>query len=794
MTSRRSMMLPAAIGSVLLTMTALGQVFTQQRWLVPSFFAVLVAFGTGWAARRLDVPGILSPALSMLAMLTVLGIVFLPDTTAAGIPTAATMEAIGDALAAAVSDIKSLAPPANPTDALTLLATAGVFLVATIVDLMVFRLRRPVAAGMPLLALFLIPTSMAKHTNVFAFVVAAVGYLGILVAEGRDRARAWGRRLSGVERADEFADVSHVARVGRRIGSAAVGIALCVPVVLPSVGDGMFEGTNGNDIFGRGRGNQTAFVLNPIVEIRTRLQTDEVRSLFTVETNSPQYLRLTSLDVFDGDEWTLKRRDVGSDHRVSGGDEDDLVPTPEELDGITLNPLEYTVTIGDDLAVNWLPLAYVPRRVDVPKGEDWRYEGVNLSVFTTQRTSQNITYRAESLVPTFTPEQLKAPGEIPKRIREEYLALPEGRRPPPSAVEIVQRETAGKATAYDKAAALNAFFFSSGQFEYTLNVPPGNDTDALAAFLDRRTGYCEQFAAAMAYLARMAGIPSRVVVGFSPGSFARGRWVVTNKDAHAWPELYFPRTGWVRFEPTPRPGTQAPDWVYPDGPPQPDPSGDPTPPTAAPEPTETPVPDPRGRQEAMEDVITPAAPDAGGTGGDSGLPVVPLAGLALAGALATPSAVGWAGRRRRRRRATDPLGRIHAAWDTLADAAEDTGHRLRASDSPRGAARRLVASASLSGPVADEVLRLAAAEERARYAPSAPAVDGLDTAAKLVRRTLFAGLPGRSRVRALVFPASSLRRMANGWRAASEKVERTQSALRNRLLALLPWRRRARTA
>jgi hypothetical protein len=76
----------------------------------------------------------------------------------------------------------------------------------------------------------------------------------------------------------------------------------------------------------------------------------------------------------------------------------------------------------------------------------------------------------------------------------------------------------------------------------------------LDAFLFRdRLGYCQQFSGAMALLLRMGGVPARVVSGFSPGTFdrERGEFVVRDLDAHSWVEVYFPRIGWVTFDPTP---------------------------------------------------------------------------------------------------------------------------------------------------------------------------------------------------------------------------------------------------
>src|SRR5690606_28719934 len=77
--------------------------------------------------------------------------------------------------------------------------------------------------------------------------------------------------------------------------------------------------------------------------------------------------------------------------------------------------------------------------------------------------------------------------------------------------------------------------------------------DDLLAFLSPagRTGYCEQFSASMALMARSLGIPARVAVGFLSPERAGNDWVFSAHDLHAWPELYFEGAGWVRFEPTP---------------------------------------------------------------------------------------------------------------------------------------------------------------------------------------------------------------------------------------------------
>ena len=80
---------------------------------------------------------------------------------------------------------------------------------------------------------------------------------------------------------------------------------------------------------------------------------------------------------------------------------------------------------------------------------------------------------------------------------------------------------------------------------------------------DGRVGYCEQFAAAFAVMARTLDMPSRVAIGFlAPKQVGHDEWVYSAHDMHAWPEVYFRGSGWVRFEPTPAGRTGTPPVVH----------------------------------------------------------------------------------------------------------------------------------------------------------------------------------------------------------------------------------------
>jgi hypothetical protein len=130
-----------------------------------------------------------------------------------------------------------------------------------------------------------------------------------------------------------------------------------------------------------------------------------------------------------------------------------------------------------------------------------------------------------------------------------YLVLPGGL--PQRVMNLAKEATAEADTPYGRALALEAYLRS---FPYDLEVAkPPEGRDVVDYFLfDLQRGYCDYFASAMVVMARSVGVPARLAVGYAMGSydFQQEAYVVTEKDAHAWPELYFPGYGWIPFEPT----------------------------------------------------------------------------------------------------------------------------------------------------------------------------------------------------------------------------------------------------
>jgi transglutaminase-like putative cysteine protease len=120
---------------------------------------------------------------------------------------------------------------------------------------------------------------------------------------------------------------------------------------------------------------------------------------------------------------------------------------------------------------------------------------------------------------------------------------------------LARQLAAGATTQWDMVTRVHRHLLDGDRFRYTTNVPAagGSAAHPVVDFLLRdHAGYCQHFAGAAALLLRLAGVPTRVVVGFAPGiPKGDGRFQVRDSDAHAWIEVYFQGYGWVAFNPTP---------------------------------------------------------------------------------------------------------------------------------------------------------------------------------------------------------------------------------------------------
>jgi transglutaminase-like putative cysteine protease len=160
-------------------------------------------------------------------------------------------------------------------------------------------------------------------------------------------------------------------------------------------------------------------------------------------------------------------------------------------------------------------------------------------------------YKGRSSLSLATPEELKGTsGKYPIWATQIYTQLPSDlpERIRGLAIEL----TVNEGTNYDKVMAIQNYLKS---LEYNLSIdPPPFDGDGVDHFLfEQKEGYSEYFGSAMTVLLRSIGIPARLATGYSEGEQIKGTdlYIVSDRDAHAWTEVFFPRYGWIPFEPTP---------------------------------------------------------------------------------------------------------------------------------------------------------------------------------------------------------------------------------------------------
>lgn len=216
----------------------------------------------------------------------------------------------------------------------------------------------------------------------------------------------------------------------------------------------------------------------------------------------------------------------------------------------------------------------------------------------------------------------QAPDQPLEGIRETYLSVPSGVEP--DVYALVTRITQDAQNDFDRAAALCAYLRSAYSYTLEQNIPPTGRDFVSWFLLTERQGYCTSFASAMAVMARIAGLPSRYIEGYAAVPDSDGTARVTQRNAHAWVEIYFSGFGWLSFDATPGYGTEntSDDGNLPDNPPAASPSPSPTPtpdatPSPSPSPEMTPTPSPENQPDATptpsptpEPTPSPDDPDA----------------------------------------------------------------------------------------------------------------------------------------------------------------------------------------
>ena len=743
----------AAGAAVALGAAPLGAVFEEWRWIWYAWAAVAAVVGAHLLARSLRLPAVLVPVAGAAGLLVYLTVVFAADGALLGlIPTPESLDLLRTGLDRGMTNVNQLAAPVPATTGLLLLTSACIGGLAIVVDVIAVGLRRPAASGLALLALYAVPTAVAANGVPWVlFAIGATGYLVLLLVEGRDRLLHWGRPVGAAETGEADAPLP---LTGQRIGAAAIAIAVVVPLLVP--------GLTGNALSRIGRtggstGTGSGGALNEFAALRGELTRGAPLELMRVR-NGPEpmpYLRTKVLDDYrpSGFRSTNDDFDVTIDSRLTAP----RLEPRRGPDRTFSTEIELTGNYRDD----HLPVFYWPSTLE-GLNDSWRYDDEKAVVGRKDGLDDGLKYRVLTIHPLPSITQLADAGELLENDRNNLptQVTLRPRNVPDQVQSTVESVTNGTDSPYLKAKALNDYF-TGGQFRYSTSTVLGSSGDALVDFLEKKQGYCEQYAAAMAVMLRLLGIPSRVVLGYTTGDRQPdGTRVITTADAHAWVEAYFSGVGWTYFDPTPLGDgrTVAPPYA-------PRPASSPTP-TATAGTGVTGSAGPTGNQLPQED-LDPGVASPGTPGEGLLTPQRALAGgvvLAVVLLLLTPALIRLATRRRRLRTAAgaDAAAAARAAWDEVVGSAADYGVATPRTETPRGLARRLGRDLSLDEDATRGLRLVALAEERARYAARAGVDGDLPGAVRAVRRGLRADAGRRRRWAAALLPPSTVRAAQTG--------------------------------
>ena len=284
------------------------------------------------------------------------------------------------------------------------------------------------------------------------------------------------------------------------------------------------------------------------------LPTGEV--LNYTSSSAPQYLAGFTYDHFDGHTWT-------------------------SLASSTSQNFDANAELPNDIAQNYITATTSVTIVQPPGGtKHYLFGPPEPEAFDVSTTLYGDTmiaawaqqsplsagehYQVTSFVPMASPQTLSAiplPQDNPmvwksdtnySTLQSYYVQVPTDLTP--NVQKTMEGWIQGTGNAYSALREIEAHLNDSSHFTYSLNNPPvPTNIDAADWLLQTHSGYCTYYATEMTVMARLLGIPARMVNGFSHGHLdaRRNVWVVDGSDAHSWVQAYFPGYGWINFDPTP---------------------------------------------------------------------------------------------------------------------------------------------------------------------------------------------------------------------------------------------------
>jgi len=556
-------------------------------WQLAILASTLLGAGITWTAIAYRAPAWLVAIVNVGAFVLFVGLIAAPETLYAVLPTPDTWPVISAELVKAFGIIQNGVEPVTPVPGLVLLIsllfwTLGFLLTAGLLNDRPFvALLTPLIVAVQFAIIDRKPKSVAQ-LGMFILVVAFV----LIAIRADERDRGTGR----LQRVNASSPPS-------RRPTPAIGILVSVTVVSGLVAVGLVGSAVPSDGFVTWRSasgysdeysGNTSY--NPFVDIKAGLIEQTDNPLFTARVSGTDAAnvryRTVTLDLYSDGRWGTSRI------HAFPLDEEPWIGDAHRYRGDTTK-VDVEITI-QNLGQPWLPAPATPSdAVAATRGDTLAMQVRRLDGSLSFRDSsyEGMQYTVRADIPTFTARVLgqiarTESGELSplfKAANEAGETVP-GLLEPAEVLEIADEEfwvevpddlgsgvrslalsrTVNMETNFEKALALEHYFRLSGDFVYDTAVPSEYTTGDVSDWLSdgdnpyARHGYCEQFAYSMALMGRTIGIPSRVVLGFTPGEpIGDDLVLVRDRNAHAWVEMWIPAYGWMSFDPTPRAGYAA---------------------------------------------------------------------------------------------------------------------------------------------------------------------------------------------------------------------------------------------
>lgn len=712
------------LAALAVMMWPLSSVIGSQDWVVPVLIIALAGVTAAFIARGVTrrwsrAARIAVTVVAQIGAMTavIMGQNFADQAVAAIVPTPAIVQQLPGIVDAAIQELVQGSAPLAMTAPLHVTLALSVLVLVVALDFLLAVTATPVVVGVLVAVVSSVPSLVLRQSiDVALFTGWAVLMLVLL----RVRTGEPANRPAPLPRPRMTAAVL--------VGALTIMTALAVAPAVPTKPSGV--------------GSGDGLRINPSLDLGADLRERDSSIAMTLITTADRapYLRVASLSHFDGQVWNpdvSPARPLGASPNFGEG-----------TTGVARVAATTSIRVTG-LTGSWLPVPYAAGTVRGLDGT-WRSHPGNGTISSDNSDIAGQNYTVESITVEPTAEQARAARASPAYVSAEFSAVPDGL--PPVIAATAADIVAGESNDFDRLVALQNWFRSD--FRYSLEAPvaknfDGTGVDAVAAFLEEQAGYCVHFAGSFALMARTLGMPSRIIVGYLPGTPTSQKqegqtvYTVATDQLHAWPEVHFDDLGWVAFEPTATRGT----------------------PTrfAAEQHTDTSTaaatdPQPATTQNSIDVDETPVdAPDANrptdtNTATSTPVPWPVLAGLAAFLVLATaPAVIRMSIRQLRMLRSR--RGDAGAAWAEIRDTLLDYSLDAPESETPRERGERL---RTASGTSADDpaIQVLVTAIEQASYAPARETESDLSVPVRSVIRQLHQKMPAGTRLRATVLPRS----------------------------------------